>query len=195
MWVYGNAAVERERRQVFYDFTLNRGASGPSGILADYKGHLQADAYSGYDALYDAPGSQIIEIGCLAHARRKFSESMDSSPKLASEVLGSIRELYRLEDKADIDNVDLAERLRIRQESSKPIVNALWTRMETMYKEVLPKSAIGGALTYAINQKAALQRFMDDGRFRLDNNWAENHMRPMAVGRKKLPDRRQQAWR
>ncbi len=99
-------------------------------------------------------------------------------------LLGSIRELYRIEHKADKDKVDLAERLRIRQESSTPIVTALWTRMEAMQAEVLPSSAIGGALTYAINQKVALQRFLEDARFRLDNNWAENHMRPMAVGRK-----------
>jgi transposase len=184
MWVYGNAAVERAQRQVFYDFTLNRSAAGPERVLADYEGYLQADAYCGYDALYDAPDSKIIEIGCMGHARRKFTESVSNSPKLASEVLGSIRELYRIEHKADKDKVDLAERLRIRQESSTPIVTALWTRMEAMQAEVLPSSAIGGALTYAINQKVALQRFLEDARFRLDNNWAENHMRPMAVGRK-----------
>ena len=83
MWVYGN--VEGPR-QVVYDFTLSRRNDGPEKFLSGYRGYLQADAYSGYDVIFENPN--VIEVGCMAHSRRKFDEAMDSSPKKASEILG-----------------------------------------------------------------------------------------------------------
>ena len=181
LWVYGN--VEGPR-QVAYDFTLTRGKEGPEAFVAKYRGFLQADAYAGYDVVFNRPGGGVIEVGCNAHARRRFDEAMDSSPRLASEVLASYRELFGIERRADEAKiVDPAVRLAVRRQYSAPIVEALYKRMEGMLAEVLPKSPIAGAIGYAVNQREALTRFLEDGRLRLDNNWAENHMRPMALGR------------
>jgi len=182
VWVYGN--VEGPR-QVVYDFTLSRRKEGPENFLSDYRGYLQADAYAGYDVLYNQVDNKVIEVGCMAHARRKFDEAMDSSPIKASEVLGAIQELFLIERRADEKNISCpVARLDIRHEHSKPIIEALFTRMEQMQQDCLPKSPIATALGYAINQRVALQRFLEDGRLRLDNNLAENHMRPIALGRK-----------
>ncbi len=183
MWVYGNAVGPR---QVFYDFTLNRGNQGPDAILSGYTGYLQADAYSGYDIVFNSTQTTIVEVGCWAHTRRKFDEALDSSPRYASEVLGAIRELYLIERQGDNEAGDAPEmRKAIRQQYAKPIVEALYTRFDAILEEgALPKSPIAKAIGYAKNQRQALERFLDDGVLRLDNNWAENHMRPLALGRK-----------
>ncbi len=182
LWVYGNAIGPR---QVFYDFTLNRTNEGPQRVLANYNGYLQADAYAGYDVVFNNPKTNAVEVGCWAHGRRKFNDALDSSPRLGSEVLASVRELFLIERRADQGGITCAdERLAIRREHAKPILEALYPRMAAMRAEILPKSPIATAITYAINQRGALTRFLDDGRLRLDNNWAENHMRPMALGRK-----------
>lgn len=181
MWTYGNVEAPR---QVVYDFTLNRGKEGPEAFLARYSGFLQADAYAGYDVVFNRPDGAVIELGCNVHARRRFEEAMDSSPRLASEILASYQELFKIERRADEAKIDCPlKRLAIRREYSAPIVEAMYQRMAAMVLEVLPKSPIAGAIGYAMNQRKALTRFLEDGRFRLDNNWAENHMRPLALGR------------
>jgi transposase len=178
MWVYGSI----DPHQVAYVFTLNRSNDSCGDILSGYEGFVQADAYSAHDIIF-RENARALEVGCMAHMRRKFYESLDSAPSEAELVLVVLRRLWRLEEAATKAQFSESQRLAMRQAQSKPLVEALWKEMKGMKERCLPSSKIGQALTYAINQEQALQRFLVDGRIRLDNNLAEQAMRPIALAR------------
>jgi transposase len=165
-----------------YDFTTSRKRDGPETFLAGFTGYLQADAYSGYDGLYLGPPSSIREVACWAHARRKFYDARSSSPGNAGLILESIRRLYDVEDRARASSVGARQALRARE--SVPILERLRGDLDRLTEQVLPKSALGQALTYARNQWAALCRYTEDGRLTIDNNAAERRLRDQAIGRK-----------
>lgn len=139
-----------------FDFTMSHKRDGPRSYLGDFAGHLQADAFSGYDHIY--PGGQVIEVGCNAHARRKFVEAQKTDGARASVALAYYRELYVIESdiKAELaklcENTDepirAAIRLRIRAGRSVRSSRALrsgWSRRN----RALPKSQLGAAINYA----------------------------------------------
>ena len=165
-----------------YDFTMSRARDGPATFLADYRGFLQADAYGGYDGIFLGSDGQIVEVACWAHARRKFHEARSNAPREANQVLEWIQQLYDVEDRA----VDLtaAERQELRQRESVPILDRIETYLDELSLRVLPKSALGKALTYARNQRAALRQYVSDGRLTIDNNISERTLRLQAIGRK-----------
>jgi transposase len=165
-----------------YDFTENRKRDGPSRFLANYKGYLQADAFSGYDGIYAVSGGQILEVACWAHARRKFFEARSSSPAEASLILQVIRRLYEVEDRAR--PLDDNARLALRQTESIPILERLREELDRLSSRLLPKSALAQAVTYASNQWRALCRYTEDGRLTIDNNVSERRLRDQAIGRK-----------
>lgn len=165
-----------------YDFTTSRKRDGPETFLAGFTGYLQADAYSGYDGLYLGSPSSIREVACWAHARRKFYDARSSSPGNAGLILESIRRLYDVEDRARALSVEARQALRARE--SVPILERLRGDFDRLTEQVLPKSALGQALTYARNQWAALYRYTEDGRLTIDNNAAERRIRDQAIGRK-----------
>jgi transposase/uncharacterized coiled-coil protein SlyX len=173
---------EPEPSIVVFDFTLDRTRDGPLAFFAGYKGPIQADAYSGYDKLFAQPG--IIEVGCWSHARRYFDEARTSSPIEAAEVLGEARRLFAIEEELRQAGVGPDIRLARRQAESLPIVDALFDRMAAIQLRALPQSPLGQACTYAMNQRVALMRYLDDGRLRMDNNLVEYLMRRVALGRK-----------
>jgi transposase len=177
-WVY----YDPLGRGVFFDYRDNRSREGPHQILHDFKGFLQTDKYTGYDKL--AEKSEIIAVGCFAHARRKFEQSLGSDPKRAEWMLAQIRELYKIERRAREKELSFKERYQLRQEESVPILKDIKSWLDQEMVEVLPKSQIGQAIGYMQSFWNRLERYVEDGRLEIDNNLVENAIRPVALGRK-----------
>jgi transposase len=178
-WAYIGDA---EHPYSVYDFTMSRARDGPATFLAGYHGFLQADAYGGYDGIYLNSNGTIVEVACWAHARRKFYDARGNAPRDANQVLEWIRQLYDVEDRGR--DLSVAERQSLRQRESVPILDRIENYLDALSPRVLPKSALGKALTYARNQRAALRRYVSDGRLTIDNNVSERTLRPQAIGRK-----------
>jgi len=175
LWTY----LDPIGRQVVFDATPTHARDGPEAFLAAFAGDLQADAYTGYDALY-ATG-RIREIGCWAHARRGFVEALTTDVRAAL-MVALIQQLYQVEHAAA--DVDADARRAVRQAESIPLLAKIAAERDALARSVLPKSPLGDALRYLTNQWSALQRFVDDGRLAIDNNRAENQLRVVALGRK-----------
>ena len=180
LWVY---IGDVEHPLVVYDYTPTREGTGPEAFLKSFGGYLQADAYSAYDKLFDPKRTpRIFEVGCWMHARRYFYEASLKDKGLPYEALAMIRELYRYERIAE--DYTPERRLALRQEKSVPVLDALEAWMEKHRFDVLPKSLLGTAITYAVNQWQALRRFTEDGRLSIDNGESERQLRRIALGRK-----------
>ncbi|MGE5756251.1 MAG: IS66 family transposase [Planctomycetaceae bacterium] len=165
-----------------YDFTMSRSRDGPAAFLADYRGFLQADAYGGYDGIFLGSNGMIEEVACWAHARRKFYDARSNAPREANQILEWIRQLYDVEDRAR--DFTPEQRQALRQRESVPILDRLEKYLDELSERVLPKSALGKAMTYARNQRAALRRHVSDGRLTIHNNLSERTLRLQAIGRK-----------
>ena len=166
--------------QVVFDFRLGRGGDGPSQFLKDFRGTLQTDAYVGYDAVIHE--NKLIAMGCVAHMRRKFHESLESSPNEAALVLVMIRRLYKIEEKAAA--LSNADRLRMRTEETKPQWDKLRLLIERLASSAVPSGRLGKACFYALAQWTRLSVFLSDGAVEIDNNSIERNMRGVAVGRR-----------
>jgi transposase len=164
-----------------YDFSIDRSKKRPLDFLMDYQGYVHADAYSGYDELFRREG--IVEVGCWAHARRKFDEAVSSRPKEATDILARIARLYHEVETPCADMMP-EERRHFRQEHAKPLLNGIFEKIEALRLQTIPSEPLRKAIDYALNQRKALCRYLEDGRLRPDNNLAENAMRPVALGRK-----------
>jgi transposase len=167
---------------VIFEFTMDRRGANLTAFFAEYHGWLQADAYSGYDALFGL--GKAIEVGCWAHARRYFEQALRSAPAEATEVMGEMRRLFHIESTLQKREAKPGEVLAVRQAESRPIADGLFGRLGQMALEALPRSPLGEACTYALNQQEALRRFLDDPRLRLDNNLVEQQMKAVATGRR-----------
>lgn len=183
MWVYlGDAAHPYN----VFDFTLNRKRDGPQQFLANYRGYLHADAFSGYDGLYlpdpRTAQARIVEVACNAHARRKFYESRGSDALRSHQALAYYRQLYELERQAKDFNDE--QRLQMRQDLSLPILEQFHEWLVTQRPGVLPKSPMGEAISYALNNWEALIRYTETGFLTIDNNASEREMKKIAIGRK-----------
>ena len=178
-WVYIGDA---EHPYSVYDFTMSWARDGPAAFLKDYRGFLQADAYGGYDGIFVGSDGEIVEVACWAHARRKFFDARSNAPREANQVLEWVRQLYDIEDRArDFMPV---ERQVLRQLESVPILDRIKNYLDDLSRRILPKSALGKAITYARNQWEALRRYVSDGRLTIDNNVSERTLRLQAIGRK-----------
>jgi transposase len=169
-----------------FDFTVNHKRDGPQQFLANYRGYLQADAFSGYDRLYlPDPGtaqSRIVEVACNAHARRKFYEARASDAVRSHQALAYYRQLYELE-RAAKDFSD-SQRPQVRQDLAVPILGQFHAWLTAHRPEVLPKSPMAEAIGYALNNWEALRRYTEAGFLTIDNNAAERGMKRIAIGRK-----------
>jgi len=163
-----------------YDFSPDRSKKRPLGFLGNYQGYIHADAYSGYDELFRKEG--VVEVGCWVHARRKFDESASSRPEEATEILARIGRLYRLEK--EWRELNPEDRCRLRKTHARPILEGIFSRLEELKSATVPSEPLRGAVNYALNQREALCRYLQDGRLKPDNNTAENAIRPLALGRK-----------
>ena len=175
IWTYLDPLVP----QVVFDATPTHERDGPERFLAVFAGDLQADAYTGYDALYRT--GRIRELGCWAHARRGFVEALSTDAR-AARMIELIQQLYQIERAMAAEGAEVRQTCRVEQ--SAPILAAIRVERDALAAAVLPKSPLGEAVRYLTNQWDALQRFVEDGRFRIDNNGAENQLRGVAIGRK-----------
>lgn len=169
---------------LFY-YSQNRGGEHPEQHLAGYSGLMQADAYSGYNGLYlvDRKPGPIIEAACWAHGRRKFFELADlQKAPVAIEAVRRIDELFAIE--REINGRPPDERRAVRQERSKPVVEALETWLTGERKKLSSKAPVAKAIDYSLKRWRAFTRFLDDGRICMSNNAAERAVRGIAVGRK-----------
>lgn len=177
-WVYHDPV----HKLVLFNYNKGRGQNGPKQLLSDYQGILQCDGYSVYDNIGAQPG--IVLAGCLVHARRKFFDAKDSDPIRAEQALKWFKEIYTIERDIKENTQDFDLRKQQRNQRIKPILQRIRNWIEENSLEVLPKSAIGKAMTYFIRQYPKLENALIDGRIELDNNKIENSIRPMALSRK-----------
>jgi hypothetical protein len=166
---------------ILYDYTATRERAGPEEFLKGYRGHLQADAYAGYDAFFKDPSRGLIEVGCWAHARRYFYKAVESDQGRMGPALLLIAQLYRVEDLAR--PLSSAERLGVRQLQSRPVLDKLHEYLLGIQTEILPKSPAGRAVRYTLKNWTALNRYCGDGDLEIDNNATERAIRGIAVGR------------
>jgi transposase len=167
-----------------YDYTPNRSRDGPEAFLQEFRGYLQADAYSGYDHFYEDELRGIVEVACWAHVRRKFFDAQSSDLMRSTVMLAYIRLLYDIEREARDRKLDSPARRALRQAKAKPILEDMRTYLQREQPQVLPKSPEGQAIAYTLSNWQALVRYCEDGELEIDNNGAERSLRGVAVGRK-----------
>lgn len=177
-WVYHSP----EQGLVYFHYHKGRGQSGPKEILEKYEGFVQCDGYNVYDKI--AAGKPITLVGCMAHLRRKFHESLDNDKARASHALELIQSLYAIEREMKEQQLPVSEKTLIRKKQSKPIMLKLKAWLDEEEPQLLPKSRIGKAMRYGLRQWTKLIQFTNDGRLEIDNNLTENSIRPLALGRK-----------
>lgn len=176
LWAYVG-----DRDEVVFDFTVGRGRDGPRAFLGDFRGHLQVDAYAGYDAVLRQ--NAITAVGCWAHARRRFFKAL-SADQDAANAMEVMQRIYRVEREAREQGFDPDRRRDLRQQQAKPLLDAMLPWLEGIRPRHLPKSPMGDAINYTLRQWDTLVRYLDDGRLEIDNNRVERQMRSVAVGRK-----------
>ena len=168
-----------------YFYAPDRTAARPQAHLARWQGLLQADAYSGFNRLYepDRQPGPIVEVACWAHARRYFFDlaRLNKAP-IGIEAVTRMDALFAIE--REINGKTAAERWQVRQQRSRPLVEALGLWLREQHVKVSPSSKTGQAIAYSLNAWQALQRFLEDGRLCLSNNAAERALRCIAVGRR-----------
>lgn len=166
-----------------FDFTESRGRDGPARFLKDFHGHAVVDAYEVHEGVYLGKHDQIFAACCNCHARRKFVEAKPNDPVAAARALAMYRGLYDVEDRAKQCSAE--ERLELRQRESAPLMNRLhnWLIEKSSDPRVLPKSSLGKAVRYTLNQWEELSVFLGDGSIPFDNNETENELRSLTIGR------------
>ena len=178
LWAYAPGAFE-DLKAVVYDFCETRAGENARAFLGEWRGSLVCDDFAGYKASF-AHG--MTEVGCLAHARRKFFDLHASSKsQVAESALQQIGMVYEVE--REVQNLTPEERQCIRQARSRPLLDALHRWMLLTRQKITDGSATAKALDYSLKRWAALTRFEGDGRLPVDNNWIENQIRPIAIGR------------
>ena len=178
LWAY-TATQFSSLRAVVYDFAMSRAGAHARAFLGSWQGKLVCDDYSGYKAGFNRG---VTEIGCMAHARRKFFDlHVANQSQIAEQALKFFGVLYDIEREAT--DLTPQQRHAVRQERAKPVVDALHTWMLGQRERVPEGSTIMKALDYSLKRWAALTRYLDDGDVPVDNNWVENQIRPWAIGR------------
>ena len=181
MWLYRTGRYTKTPA-VLYEYRETRSSAHPKIFLEDFKGYLHTDGYSGYKTLQ----KDIRLCGCWAHARRKFHEAVEAAPpeektnSVSQKGLDFCSRLFELE--REYEHLTPEERHKKRAEQSKPVSEAFFTWASSLC--ALPKSALGKALHYALEQRPYLETFYLDGRLELSNNRAERSIKPFVIGRK-----------
>ena len=179
LWAYA-PGVFKDMKAVVYDFCESRAGEHARAFLGAWKGALVCDDFAGYKQSFILG---VTEVGCLAHSRRKFFElHVSNKSHIAGQALSYISALYAVE--REVKSLTADERLHIRQVQSRPLADALYQWMELQRRQITDGSATAKALDYSLKHWAALTRFLDDGQLPIDNNWAEDQIRPIAIGRK-----------
>jgi transposase len=167
-------------KYTMYNFTLGRGREGPVEFFKGYKGYFISDAYGGYEELFRK--EDIKGLGCWTHTRRYFKDAQDTDAKSATEILTLIARLYKIEKMIKKDTP--AKRLYVRQRESRPQLARIFLWLRKNKHKHLPQSSMNKAIGYALKLRRKLALYTKDGRLPIDNNLAENAIRPIALGRK-----------
>ncbi len=177
-WVYVGDTVNP---YTVFDLSVGHSRDAPAAFLKGYKGFVHADGYAGYGPVY-AGGA--THVGCWMHARRYFFDARLSDPERSHEALARIRALYAVEREAKARKLAGADLAAYRREHAGPVLAAFADWLAEQRPRVLPKSAVGEAVTYATNQWPSLGVYLTDGRLSIDNAAAEQAVRPLCVGRR-----------
>ncbi|RIY38643.1 IS66 family transposase [Neopusillimonas maritima] len=184
LWTYvrdDRPAGSRAPPAVWYQYSPDRKGERAQKHLQGFSGILQADAYSGYGALYR--GGEVIEAACWAHARRKFYDLFKHEPSpIAQEALARIGALYVIE--REIRGCEALLRQATRQHRAAPLLTSLKAWLDSVLMTVSAKSELAKAIKYTLGHWTALTRYCDDGRIEIDNNTAERSIRPLVIGRR-----------
>jgi len=183
-WTYvrdSRPAGDKMPPAVWFTYSPDRKGEHPQRHLADFRGILQADAYSGFNKLYE--DGLIQEAPCMAHIRRKFYDLMEAhqSP-IATEAVERIAALYQIE--REIRGHPPYQRREVRTARARPLLNSMHDWLEASLSRLPRKSETAAAIHYALARWNALVRYLDDGRIELDNTAAERALRAVVVGRK-----------
>jgi transposase len=164
-------------------FNLAAARDGPAKFLKDWNGILQTDGYQAYDKV---GGAGLIQVGCWAHARRKFVDAVKVNPKdgAAIAMVTRMDALFLVDRHARQQKLGMDERAALRREHARPWVEEIHSECVKLRSQLLPKSALGEAVSYTLNMWAKLRRCLDHAQVELSNNVAENSMRPVTLGRK-----------
>lgn len=181
MWVYSSTQGAKHPVRLF-DYQPGRSGIFPKDFLEGFEGYLHTDAYKGYEKV-----EGVTRVLCFAHLRRYFVEALPKDAKkhsatLCAQAIGYIDTLFKIEKTLKDLSPEVRYEQRLKQE--KPVLEAFWAWAETVWPEVLPKSKLGKAFTYAFNQKKGLMNYLLDGNLAISNNLAENSIRPFTIGRK-----------
>jgi hypothetical protein len=167
-------------KHVLYGYSKRHDSAAVDDLLRGYKGYLVADAHTVYDHLYR--DGEVIEVGCWAHARRYFFKALESAPEQSKLALAHIGALFRIE--RTIADSPRKKKEEVRRSKARPIVEKFFEWCDAQVDTVLDETPISAAITYARNQRVALQRFLDDGRLPVHNNISELNLRRQVVGRR-----------
>ncbi len=179
MWLH----YDPVEKCILFDFSLGRGSDNLSRVLDGAAVEvIQSDGWSAYSKF--TKDNDINSMGCMAHARRYFFEASDMDKTFVNKMMNMFRVLFALERFAAQENYTSQQRLDLRREFAQDIIDTMKKICSEKIKDITPSNKLGEALTYLFNQWEALTYFLKDGRVELSNNWIENKVRPLALGRK-----------
>jgi transposase len=183
-WMWVQSGGPPDRPVILFDYSTSRAQDVPLRLLDGYRGYLMTDDYAGYNAVALKGG--IERLGCWAHARRKFVDAQKVQPKgktgRADMALNLINKLYGIE--RDLKEANDSERLSARQQRSVPILDQLKAWLDKTQPQVAGQTALGKAVNYLASNWSKLVRYVEGGHLPIDNNRAENAIRPFVIGRK-----------
>jgi transposase len=182
MWVYRGG--QPRAPTIFYAYHPSRSGDVPFEFLNGYRGWVQTDGYAGYDKLGSREG--VVMLGCWAHARRKFVEvtKAASSGSAAHEAIEYIRKLYAVESEAEQRSLNEEQLAELRRLRTVPVLGKFHRWLLELQNQTPPQGLLGKAVNYTLGQWDRLERYVQHGMLRPDNNLAENAIRPFVVGRK-----------
>ena len=189
MWVMRGGTSKNP--VIFFEYRATRSAMVARELLGPYQGAIQTDGYAGYNFINYAPEKEHAE--CWAHARRKFSDVLKATNKYqkkkakkghASQALDFISQLYQIEKEAKEQELPDLQKVNLRQEKSKPVLDAFYAWLKSIENKTPPKGLLGKAINYTLNRWEQLTIYLKHGFVPIDNNLAENAIRPFVVGRK-----------
>ena len=178
LWVY----YCPEKRLVLFDYKKSRARDGPEEFLKNFSGYLQTDGYKAYENLKTT--SKVTHLACMAHARRKFEHALDNDPHRAEQALLMFQDLYFIERNAREQSLDFDQVKEFRREKALPVLNKMKDWLDKNHASNPPMNNISKAISYTLNLWPRLTKYVEDGRFYIDNNLVENSIRPVALGRK-----------